>query len=183
MYKKAMYFALILTVGVFLTGAGCEKNNNQNANQSANTKTNSTLNQNTSASASQSAVPEELIGTWKSVCLTPDPDSPWSEMHQFEIDSEAWATHTRWDWNQPGCTGTMNTITSEYLIEFPGTDQINLVDMGEGENIYDIYSLTAEGLYFGHGFRNNLPYSTTYGESATTRISTLNQYIQYQKTE
>lgn len=179
MVKKISILVLTLAVGFFLVGCGKSTNNNTNTTVNTNEQTNTVINQNTNNSAD--SVPDELIGTWKSECLTPDPDSPWSEQHQFTFDAEGWATHIRWDWDQSGCSGNMNTITNEYLAAFPDVGQINLVDMGEGVSIYDIYSVSENTLLLGHGFRNQQAYSTTTGETPLARITSLNEYIQYQK--
>lgn len=161
--KKVAMITVSLGLLLFLTGCfgSNEQAGNQNTNKAANTN---------QASEATSKVPSELVGTWQSECLTPDPDSPWSEKHQFEIDGEGWATHTRWDWDVVGCTGNMNTQTNEYMIEFPSAGKIDLIDMGEGQTMNDVYQLTGGTLLFGHGFRNTFSYSTSY-----------NEYIRYQK--
>lgn len=161
--KKIAILIPLLGSLVILTGCLGKKEPTGNQNNGAPANANQT-------SKAASKVPSELIGTWKSACLTPDQNSPWSEQHQFVIDGEGWATHIRWDWDVVGCTGTMNTQTDEYLIEFPSAGKISLIDMGKGNTINDAYQLTGDTLLFGHGFRNNLSYTATY-----------NEYIRYQK--
>lgn len=182
MKKKFILVAILVAGFLFFSGCSLFGNTNEGTNTNTGDNKNSAVQQNVNAPADSVAdVPEAIVGTWKSECLTPEPDDPWSEMHQFEIDEEGWATYTRWNWYEPNCGGSMETMVTEYLISFPTTGQIDLVNMNEGVTVYDIYQITGNALLFGHGFRNHFPYSPTYGETADARISTLNEYIRYQK--
>jgi len=123
---------------------------------------------------------KNLIGTWESDCLVPDSNSPWSEKHHFEFKADGTATHTRWSSDGNDCSASM-TLTDTYKYTIPKAGQINLQDMEKGATIYDIYSISGNTLKFGHGFRSNLPYPAGNGESASSRIESLNDYIIYNK--
>ena len=128
-------------------------------------------------------VDSALVGTWVSDCLIPDPNSPWSEKHQFVINSDGTAVHTRWSDDSTnhdcGPRGQPGTLVDNYTITIPETGKINLTD-SSGTH-YDIYQVNGNTLLFGHGFRNNLPYDTHTGSSEADRISSLNNYIIYSK--
>jgi hypothetical protein len=112
-----------------------------------------------------------LIGTWESDCLVPDFDSPWSEKHQFIINSDGSAQHTRWSSGGHACSPE-TTMVDKYSVSTPSTGQIdfNLIE-GTGPVSDDIYQVSGNTLLFGHGFRNNFPYAA----------GSLNQYIVYKK--
>lgn len=122
----------------------------------------------------------ELLGYWESACLVPDPQSDWAERHSFEIDSQ-YAIHTIEEWYAPNCNGSGTTTIIEYSYEIPTKREINLTNTISGTVIYDIYEVSDGTLLLGHGFRNNLPYPDSVGLSEEDRISTLNDYIIYQK--
>lgn len=130
--------------------------------------------------ATTGTLDQQLVGTWESACLVPDPDSPWAEKHQFVFNADGTAVHTRWS-NESGCTPATMTLTDVYRYQTPAAGQINLIDTEKGATIYDIYQVSGNILYLGHGFRNDLPYSGSDGGSPAGRISTLNTYIKYQK--
>jgi hypothetical protein len=122
-----------------------------------------------------------LVGTWLSDCLVPDPGSPWSEKHQFVINSDGTAVHTRWSSSGHDCSPE-TTLTDKYQYEIPASGQINLLDIEKGATIYDIYQISGSRLYFGHGFRgDHLAYPGKFGGSSADRINNLNSYIAYQK--
>lgn len=129
--------------------------------------------------ASAGTLDQQLVGTWESACLVPDPDSPWAEKHQFVFNADGTAVHTRWS-NDKTCQPASMTLTNEYRYTIPQSGQINLLDIAEGQTIYDIYQVSGSTLYLGHGFRSGLPYSGD-GSSPSARIGSLNTYIKYQK--
>lgn len=115
-------------------------------------------------------VDPSLVGTWESNCLVPDLDSPWSEKHQFIINADGAAKHTRWSSGGHACSPE-TTMVDKYTVSTPSTGQIHFTlieGVGPGE---DIYQVTGDTLLFGHGFRNNFPYTE----------NTLNKYIVYKK--
>lgn len=126
---------------------------------------------------------EHLIGAWQSACLVPDENSDYAEQHDFVFYPNRTATHTRETFYKKTCTGSDLTLVDNYTYTIPTAGQINLTDLATGQILYDIYQVQTSSLMFGHGFRNLLPYPTTTGTSAADRISTLNQYIVYNKTE
>lgn len=133
----------------------------------------------TATSATTGTLDPQLVGTWQSACLVPDPNSPWAEKHQFVFNSDGTAVHTRWS-NDKTCQPATMTLTDVYRYQIPAAGQINLIDTEKGMTIYDIYQVSGGTLYFGHGFRSGLPYSGD-GSSPSARIGTLNTYIKYQK--
>ncbi len=112
-----------------------------------------------------------LVGTWESACLVPDANSPWSEKHQFIINADGTAQHTRWSSGGHACAPE-TTLVDKYVVSTPASGKIDfrLIE-GIGPDAQDIYQVSGDTLLFGHGFRNNLPYGA----------GTLNQYIVYQK--
>lgn len=126
------------------------------------------------------ATDQSLVGTWVSECLVPDPDSPWSEKHQFTFNKDGTATHIRWSSDGHDCSPE-TTLTDNYQYSLPAAGQIDLKDTEKGATIYDIYKISGNTLVFGHGFRNTLPYPASNGESAAGRIDSLNEYIVYKK--
>lgn len=133
----------------------------------------------TVTAATTGTLDPQLVGIWESACLVPDPNSPWAEKHQFVFNADGTAAHTRWS-NERGCTPATMTLADVYRYQIPAAGQINLVDTEKGATIYDIYQVSGDTLYLGHGFRDNLPYSGS-GGSPSDRIGTLNTYIKYQK--
>ncbi|MFH0805245.1 MAG: lipocalin family protein [Patescibacteria group bacterium] len=123
-----------------------------------------------------------IIGTWKSDCLVPDVNSSWSEQHQFVINADGTAVHTRWSGSDHACTPE-ETLATTYTYTIPQTGQINLTDQDSGSTIYDIYQVSGSTLKFGHGFQSPYPtgYVATQGFSAAKRFHDLNNYIVYKK--
>lgn len=126
---------------------------------------------------------EQLIGSWQSPCLIPDENSDYAEQHYFVFYANRTATHTRETFYKKACVGSDMTLVNNYTYTIPTSGQINFTDSATGETFYDIYMMDVANLTFGHGFRNHLTYPTTDGGSEAARISTLNQYIIYSKTE
>ena len=132
---------------------------------------------------------QNLVGTWTSDCLVPDLNSPWAEKHQFVINSNGTAVHTRWSSEDHSCNpqGFPGTLVNNYKLSIikTGTSsdlgQINLLDIDQNATIYDVYQISGDTLLFGHGFRNSLTYDSKTGTSESDRISTLNNYIIYKK--
>lgn len=144
---------------------------------------------------------QNLVGTWESDCLVPDPESKWAEKHQIIIKSDGTATQTGWSWFINDCTTLQpeNTVISQYKLSIPAAGKINFTYTGYnnpqmsedlqktskisiGATFYDIYKVSGNTLEFGHGFRgDNLPYGSKFGGSDTERIDSLNSYINYKK--
>lgn len=138
------------------------------------------------ATKSGSNYDQKLMGTWVSGCLVPDPNSPWSEKHQFIFQSNGTAVHTRWsnDTMAHNCSpsGTVGTLVNNYKFTIPASGQINLADQEAGQTYYDIYQISGTTLLFGHGFRgDNSTYASRTGASESDRIDSLNNYIAYTK--
>ncbi|MBM2821207.1 MAG: hypothetical protein HW405_967 [Candidatus Berkelbacteria bacterium] len=129
---------------------------------------------------------QNLVGTWTSDCLVPDANSPWSEKHQFVINANSTAVHTRWSSSGHDCS-VETTMTDNYTLTIikqsasGDLGQINLLDTAKSVTYYDVYQITGNTLEFGHGFRNNLTYDSKMGGSESDRISSLNKYIIYKK--
>lgn len=129
-----------------------------------------------------------LIGSWLSECLTPDPESPWSEKHAFIIREDVTATHTRVSWDEPYCNGNMDQTATVFQYELPeevdiastAVAPINLTS--DAGTILDIYQVSGNNLRFGHGFRDGLSYAGAEGGGVGSRITSLNNYIVYGKT-
>lgn len=126
---------------------------------------------------------EQLIGFWKSSCLIPDQDSDYAEQHYFVFYPNRTATYTAESFYKRSCTGPDNTLIHNYSYSIPTAGQINLTELSTGKTLYDIYQIQTGSLMFGQGFRNNFPYPSSVGLSATDRFTTLNQYIVYSKVE
>ncbi len=128
---------------------------------------------------------KNLVGTWVSDCLVPDPESPWSEKHQFVIKDDGSAVHTRWsnDSRSHDCTPNweLGTATTNYELTTPQTGQVNI--LYSGQTIYDIYQISGTNLEFGHGFQAHYPagYDATQGQTESNRFHDLNTYIVYHK--
>ena len=128
---------------------------------------------------------KNLVGTWVSDCLVPDPESPWSEKHQFVIKDDGSTVHTRWsnDSQSHDCTPNWEygTATTNYELTIPQTGQVNI--LYGGQYIYDIYQISGKDLAFGHGFQAHYPagYDATQGQSESNRFHDLNTYIVYHK--
>lgn len=139
-------------------------------------------------SSTTSPIDQALVGTWTSDCLVPDQDSPWAEKHQFVINADGTAVHTRWSSEDHSCNpqGYPGTLTDNYKMTVIKTatsselGQINLLDTAKNATLYDVYQVNGNTLKFGHGFRNNLAYDSD-GTSEGARIATLNDYIIYRK--
>lgn len=144
---------------------------------------------------------KNLVGTWESECLVPDPESKWAQKDQIIIKSDGTATHTGWNWFMNNCTTLQpeNTVMTGYNLSIPSSGKINFTytaynnpqmsaDLQKTAKIeigaisYDIYKVSGNTLEFGQGFRgDNLPYGTKFGGSDTERIDSLNSYIVYKK--
>lgn len=141
---------------------------------------------------------QNLVGTWESDCLVPDPNSKWAEKHKFVILKDGTATHTRLDWELNDCTTLQptGTITDQFKLTIPSSGKINLTYVSSqnprmtesqagqfaGAVIYDIYQVTGSTLEFGHGFRgDNLAYGSKTGGSDSDRFDSLNSFIVYKK--
>ena len=128
---------------------------------------------------------KNLVGTWVSDCLVPDPESPWSEKHQIVIKDDGSAVHTRWsnDSRSHDCSPNweFGTTVSNYQFTIPQTGQVNM--LYSGQMIYDIYQISGTNLEFGHGFQAHYPagYDATQGQSESNRFHDLNTYIVYHK--
>jgi len=129
---------------------------------------------------------QSLVGTWISDCLVPDPNSPWSEKHQYVIKSDGTAVHTRRSSSGHDCSAE-TTLTNNYKLTVVknGTSsslgEVNILDTDQNITYYDVYQVNGNTLLFGQGFRNNLTYDSKQGTSEADRISTLNNYIIYKK--
>ncbi|MFA6511816.1 MAG: hypothetical protein WCV86_01650 [Patescibacteria group bacterium] len=156
-------------------GEGVAKNTNTNSGIAGNANTNEGTN-------TSVATNNTLAGTWISDCLVPDEGSAWSERHQFVIQTDGTATHTRWASYDHTC-GAGDTTVTDYQYTIPQAGQINLFNLDLGETIFDIYQITDTTLLFGHGFQAHYPagYDTMQGSSANNRFSVLNTYIAYHK--
>ena len=122
----------------------------------------------------------ELVGTWKTDCLVPDPKSPWAERHTFVINADNTATHTREAFYAPACGGSGDTATNRYSYNVVGNCQIDFMDLDAGVPFYDVYSLNGNRLLFGHGFRIDAVFGGS-GATPEDRIHILNNYIAYKK--
>jgi len=127
---------------------------------------------------------ENLVGTWVSDCLVPDTDSPWSEKHQFIINSDGSAVHTRWSSSGHECVPD-ETINNNYILTISSPGQIDIKDTDLNQTIYDIYEISGNTLLFGHGFRGDSDAmqvkDNNFGLSPETRFTTLNEFIVYKK--
>lgn len=132
-------------------------------------------------SSTTGKIDQNLVGTWDTGCLVPDSNSPWSERHQFIIRADGTATHTRWSGDDHNCSPTM-TLTDNYILNFPGNNQINLVSAEAKGTMYDIYQVSGSTLLFGHGFCNcSIAGSVDGGATAGGRFTRLNEFLKYQK--
>ena len=132
---------------------------------------------------SEGAADPNLVGSWQTACLVPDPNSPWAEKHQFVIEGDK-ATHTRWsdDTGANNCDKPNMTLVDKYTYAVPASGQINFNDTEKGTTFYDIYKVSSTSLEFGHGFRQSYAGANKIsGESAANRIDTLNTYLAYTK--
>lgn len=127
---------------------------------------------------------KNLVGTWVSDCLVPDPDSPWSEKHQFIIGSDGSAIHIRWSSSGQECVAD-ETVTNNYRLTIPSSGQIDIKDNDLNQTIYDIYKISGNTLLFGHGFRGDSAAmqvkDNNFGLNPETRHTTLNEFIVYKK--
>jgi len=127
---------------------------------------------------------KNLVGTWVSDCLVPDPDSPWSEKHQFVIKSDGSAIHTRWSSSGHECVAE-ETVINNYILTIPSSGQIDIKDTDLNQTIYDIYKISGNTLLFGHGFRGDSiamqVKDNNFGLNPETRFTTLNEFIVYKK--
>jgi len=127
---------------------------------------------------------ENLVGTWVSDCLVPDPDSPWSEKHQFVIKSDGSAIHTRWSSSGHECVPG-EIMINNYTLTTPSLGQIDIKDTDLNQIIYDIYEISGNTLLFGHGFRGDSAAmqvkDNNFGLNPETRFTTLNEFIVYKK--
>ena len=127
---------------------------------------------------------QNLVGTWVSDCLVPDPDSPWSEKHQFVIKSDGSAIHTRWSSSGYECMAG-ETMTNNYKLTTPSAGQIDIKDTDLNQTMYDIYKISGNTLLFGHGFRGDSTEmqvkDNNFGLNPETRFTTLNEFIVYKK--
>jgi len=76
-----------------------------------------------------SKIDSALVGTWESECLIPAPtNSKWAEKHQFIINADGTAQHTRWSWGAIDCTTLQpeGTIVSKFKLAIPSSGKINL---------------------------------------------------------
>lgn len=141
---------------------------------------------------------QNLVGSWQSECLVPDPESKWAEQHSFVIKKDGTATHTRKDWGMNDCTTLepTGTIVDTFKLTIPSVNKINLnyvssdnsrmtgaqASQFSGQIIYDIYQVSGNTLEFGHGFRgDDLAYGDRSGGSEGDRFDTLNTFIVYTK--
>lgn len=123
---------------------------------------------------------KDLIGSWDTGCLVPDPESAWAEQHQFEIRSDGTATHQRLSGDSCAVLSKDN-VTHDYILVPLGNGQIDIYDSTGTAAFYDIYEVTNTTLYFGHGFRDNYPSNITHGSTPEERINSLNTFIAYKK--
>ncbi|OGY24641.1 MAG: hypothetical protein A2Y57_00780 [Candidatus Woykebacteria bacterium RBG_13_40_7b] len=141
---------------------------------------------------------QNLVGTWESECLVPDPNSKWAEKHSIAINKDGTATHTRLSWDLNDCTtlDSSGKIVTQYKLTTPSAGKINFTVTGyensmmdaaqaaqmKGATIYDIYQVTGNTLKFGHGFRGDQEaYGDKSGSSENDRFDTLNDFIAYKK--
>ncbi len=198
--KKSNLKIILIIVGVILILAGggylisrmfffgSTSENDKIIDDLLSGKTSPTTTSASSSSQKGGKFDQALVGTWTSECLVPDQDSPWSEKHQFVINADGSAVHTRWSSDDHGCgpSGYPGTLTNNYKMTVAKTatsgalGQINLLDTGENATYYDVYQVNGNTLKFGHGFRNDFPYDAN-GTSEGARIATLNDYIVYSK--
>ncbi|MDD5039926.1 MAG: hypothetical protein PHY34_02140 [Patescibacteria group bacterium] len=171
MKKKLLTTGIIVAIASILTGCASTSTNSnskaqiQNSNALANNVT---------------SVSNELLGSWQTDCLVPDPDSPWAEQHFFTFNDDSTAEHRCVSYDQASCAGEATTLVDLYSYSFPTTGQIDLVDSDKGNYIKDIYQLSGNEVRFGHGFRND---TTSENKDSTDRITTLNAFIVYTKVE
>ncbi|KKP92598.1 MAG: hypothetical protein UR98_C0022G0006 [Parcubacteria group bacterium GW2011_GWA1_36_12] len=140
-------------------------------------------------------IDQNLVGTWESDCLVPDPGSKWAEKHKYVINSDGTAIHTRQDWEMNDCTSVQPTglITDQIKLSIPSAGKIDQTIVSEensrsnpnapasGMVMYDIYQVSGSTLEFGWGFRDDVPYDGKTGSSDGDRFTTLNSYIVYNK--
>lgn len=122
----------------------------------------------------------KLVANWDTGCLIPDPDSPWAERHKFEIKSDGTATH--WRWSGASCSAIVKEEPQNYRIEIPASGKINFLEKETGAPwMWDIYEISGDNLYFGHGFNNGMTTSTLSGGSEGDRFNGLNKFLAYKK--
>ncbi len=132
-----------------------------------------------------------IVGTWKTDCLIPDPNSPWAEQHTFTFKSDGTANHKRSSGDS--CAAIAQDNDDNYKYTIPSAGKINLTYVsGEGtmadalgpagQVIYDIYQVSGGTLYLGHGFRgDNLSYGENTGGSEAQRFDSPNTFLAYKK--
>ena len=124
----------------------------------------------------------KFVGTWKTNCLVPDANSPWAEKHQFTFESSGAAKHIRWSGDS--CANIKeDAFNQTYKVEIPEAGKINFLADGSGsETMYDIYTISATKLNFGHGFRVTYPPGmANFGRTSATRFDSLNTFLEYKK--
>ena len=173
--------ALIIAVIILLLCAAGWYVIHRNKDNKQSSPTSSAQNSSSQANNSKKSIGSELVGTWQTACLVPDPNSPWAEKHEFKIVGNE-ATHTRWsdDSGNNNCSTPDTTIVNHYTYTIPAPGQINLTDTDQQETMYDIYKVSDNTLEFGHGFRNSTQMVAS-GVNPATRINQLNTYLVYKK--
>ena len=122
----------------------------------------------------------KLVGTWKTDCKVPDPNSKWAELHTFVFSGDNTAVYTRQSYYQPSCVGEGMKIIIKYNYIIEGEGKIMFKNLDDSVTFYDMYALNGDTLEFGHGFRNDTVFGGT-GATPETRIKFLNKYLLYKK--
>ncbi|MFA6099065.1 MAG: hypothetical protein WCV50_06045 [Patescibacteria group bacterium] len=176
MTKKAIIPAIIAVFMLAALLSACATPTDTTANVNSTSRINASSAGNTTTASVDAA----LVGTWESDCLVPDENSPWSEKHQFVINADGTAVHTRWSSGDHDCAPG-DTLVNSYTIKTE-QNQIDLNDLENDAIIYDIYKIEGTTLRFGHGFRgDHLAYPQNDGTTSTLRIENLNDFIVYHK--
>jgi|GEM_PF-2800162 len=178
---------LILVVGGYFGLAWVLRNAENRANNLIST----TAVANEPVSSGKETSDSAIVGTWKTDCLIPDPNSPWAEQHTFTFKSDGTANHKRSTGDSCAAIAQDNDDSFKYTI--PSSGKINLTYVSSegtmasamnpvGQTIYDIYQISGSTLLLGHGFRgDNLSYTGKAGVSEADRIDSLNEFLVYKK--
>ena len=169
------YILLVCLIAVVLLGgyfglAFILHNLNKNAPNQVDTK------------SKQEVLDQNLVGSWDTGCLVPDPSSPWAERHTMTIIANGTGVHKR------SSGAACGTLTEDNVDNFhftiPGQEKIDLSytsGVASGNTVYDIYQITGKSLKFGHGFCNCTSESGKFGLSENDRFTKLNDFLVYKK--
>jgi len=131
-------------------------------------------------------VDSALVDDWDTGCLLPDVNSPWAERHTFTISSSGTANHKRYTGESCATLSSTPDHDDDMNLTIPSAGKINLTytsGIAAGTTIYDIYQVSGDTLYFGHGFCNCTKdlASGNFGNTEATRVMSLNTFLAYKK--